>query len=293
MRDEEEILGTWTVTFRQWRWEYKFAYNKTVHWRDPFNNESGSGRWYKVGNLINISWTDSTTKESWRCPINPGTQSGWIDASYGVGTFEANRTKSGIDYTVPRASQIPILYQGDSTICWAVGVAMMIGWRRHNPDMTVDQAMDIMGDPFITLYRERQPLNKKNYEAMVMSVNASAPWREDFTRKARLTSEPLRCYTPTQLYEVMSRYGSPLLVESAWGGSWTHMLVVKTIRVNYETKKATIVYHDPLSGPSRTKDPDDPDDRDDQKAISFDEFMKRMEGIFQGDSTTTMQVWHY
>src|SRR5262249_207826 len=105
MRDEEEILGTWTVKFRQWTWEYKFADNKTVRWRDPSNNESGSGRWYQVGSLINISWTDSTTKESWYCPINPDTHSGWIDASYGVGTFEANRTKSGFDYTVPRANQ--------------------------------------------------------------------------------------------------------------------------------------------------------------------------------------------
>lgn len=91
--DEQEIVGGWNLSFRgrtgSWKWEYTFSSDHTLKWRDPLNNMTGTGRWLKQGNLINISWNNSTTKESWTCPINPRDQKGWIDASYGVGQFQA------------------------------------------------------------------------------------------------------------------------------------------------------------------------------------------------------------
>jgi hypothetical protein len=132
MRDEQEILGTWAVKFRQWTWEYKFAENGTVRWRDIYKNQSGSGRWVKTGNLINTSWAGSTTKESWYCPIKPDKQEGWYHSSYGIGKFEAVRIEKvepgalDFDYSV---GLVPILRQGDAPVCWAAGVSMMIGWR--------------------------------------------------------------------------------------------------------------------------------------------------------------------
>jgi hypothetical protein len=167
MLDEQEILGRWTVQFRQWTWEYKFAENKTVRWRDTNNNQNGSGRWYKVGNLINISWTGSTTKESWYCPINPYKQGGWIDASYGIGNFEAvrfERVEPGalaFDYAV--GGPVPLLGQGLKPVCWAAGVSMMIGWRKHNPAISITQAVDTMGQPYINLYKKGKPIHQSTF----------------------------------------------------------------------------------------------------------------------------------
>ena len=93
--DEQEIIGKWSLSFKgqagSWRWEYTFSDDHTVKWRDPLNDENGSGRWIKQGKLINISWKNSTTRESWNCPITPHDQKGWITASYGAGPFHAEK----------------------------------------------------------------------------------------------------------------------------------------------------------------------------------------------------------
>ena len=89
--DRQEIVGKWIVRFQKWTWEYSFAGEGSVRWRDPFNNENGSDRWMKTGQLINLSWSGSTTKESWRCPIRPVDQTGWYSASYGTGPFIAEK----------------------------------------------------------------------------------------------------------------------------------------------------------------------------------------------------------
>ncbi|HVG39482.1 MAG TPA: hypothetical protein VM870_09345, partial [Pyrinomonadaceae bacterium] len=60
--DEQEIVGRWNLSFRgrtgSWKWEYTFSADHTLKWRDPLNNMTGSGRWLKQGNLINISWNN-------------------------------------------------------------------------------------------------------------------------------------------------------------------------------------------------------------------------------------------
>jgi hypothetical protein len=90
--DRVEVLGKWSVKFQKWTWEYVFSADGTVTWRDPLNNENGKGRWAKTGNLINITWYGSTTKESWWCPITPPDVSGWYQSSYGVGPSRAKKT---------------------------------------------------------------------------------------------------------------------------------------------------------------------------------------------------------
>jgi hypothetical protein len=50
--DAQELVGTWTVKFMQWTWEYTFTADGGVTWRDPLNNESGAGRWTLRGTIV-------------------------------------------------------------------------------------------------------------------------------------------------------------------------------------------------------------------------------------------------
>ena len=64
--ERDLLIGTWKVWVKSWVWEYEFYPNGTVTWRDPSSREKGSGRWSMSSSLVNISWTDSVTKESWQ-----------------------------------------------------------------------------------------------------------------------------------------------------------------------------------------------------------------------------------
>lgn len=87
--DTRELIGTWTVKFMHWTWVYNFSADGRVTWRDPLNNENGVGRWALLGKVLNISWTNSSTKETWNRPIQPLNQSGWCSASYGSNVIKA------------------------------------------------------------------------------------------------------------------------------------------------------------------------------------------------------------
>ena len=96
----QDIVGTWTVKFRNWTWEYIFTDDKKVTWRDPLNQMSGKGRWSETSKLINILW-ESKTAESWHLPINPVKQTGWYSASYGEGPLSAKKAvKAAADESV-------------------------------------------------------------------------------------------------------------------------------------------------------------------------------------------------
>lgn len=70
MADDKQLLvGKWLVWVKEWVWEYEFAANGTVTWRDTRSAEKGSGHWTMSSTLVNISWTGSSTKESWRRPL--------------------------------------------------------------------------------------------------------------------------------------------------------------------------------------------------------------------------------
>src|SRR3954469_3240760 len=91
MPDDREILGTWTVKFMHWTWEYTFTPDARVTWRDPLNNEHGEGRWGLGPKVVWITWKDSATKESFNRPIMPTNQAGWYDATYGKGPSRAQK----------------------------------------------------------------------------------------------------------------------------------------------------------------------------------------------------------
>jgi hypothetical protein len=69
-------IGEWEVRVGQWLWEYTFEANGTVTWRDPFNNETGKGKWQIYPGAIGFSWINSTTTEIWNLPIKPTAQTG-------------------------------------------------------------------------------------------------------------------------------------------------------------------------------------------------------------------------
>jgi hypothetical protein len=69
-------VGEWRVRVDPWLWIYKFDANGNVTWRDPFNNESGKGKWQIHPGTISLTWHNSATTESWNLPIQPSNQKG-------------------------------------------------------------------------------------------------------------------------------------------------------------------------------------------------------------------------
>lgn len=89
--DKIEILGRWRVKFGQFIWEYLFTDDSVVRWMDPFNNKNGVGRWSLTPKTVYLAWSKSTTKETWNRPVKRTGQSGWIEASYRTGSFNAEK----------------------------------------------------------------------------------------------------------------------------------------------------------------------------------------------------------
>ena len=75
-RPDENPVGDWNVGMDKWRWIYTFNADGSVKWRDPFNNESGTGTWRISAGFITFVWAGSTTVEKWNLPINPTGQTG-------------------------------------------------------------------------------------------------------------------------------------------------------------------------------------------------------------------------
>jgi hypothetical protein len=106
--DKLEIVGRWRVAFGPYRWEYVFAGDGTVRWTDPLNNESGSGRWSMTSKTIYLSWSKSSTKETWNRPIKRKEQTGWIEASYRTGPFSAEKMEGIVLPTAQGATEIDL-----------------------------------------------------------------------------------------------------------------------------------------------------------------------------------------
>jgi hypothetical protein len=86
--DRQVLIGKWTVWVKDWVWEYEFLPNGTVNWRDTRSFEKGSGRWSLGPKLLNLSWTGSTTKESWQLPLSPEqNKRTWYSAPYFTGAY--------------------------------------------------------------------------------------------------------------------------------------------------------------------------------------------------------------
>jgi hypothetical protein len=265
------------VKVKQWTWEYIFNEDGSVIWHDIYNNEGGKGRWASSGQLINIFWNGSATRESWPFPINPDNQKVWYDASYAKGWFQAIRTirhepgAMSFEYTV--LGEVPIIIQPSPVLCWAAGAAMMIAWRLHNPGMSLNAAIDTMGEPFITLLKQGNGLTTANYEKSARDFEGKDMYNH-YAHAAGLKYEPLRSYTPKQLYELMVRYHSPLLVLTNWNTTWMHANVFKRMWGSTDTMQ--IIYNDPFE--------------QDEQQDSFIYLIKKMEG---GAKQSPIQVLHY
>jgi hypothetical protein len=94
--DRKLLLGKWTVLVKDWIWEYEFFQNGTVNWRDTKRLEKGTGRWSMGSKLVNLSWFDSMTKESWQLPLSPlANKRTWYSApSYYTGPYQIEKVVS-------------------------------------------------------------------------------------------------------------------------------------------------------------------------------------------------------
>jgi len=43
--DLDLLSGKWTVSIKNWNWEYEFHRDGRVTWRDLHSSEKGSGNW--------------------------------------------------------------------------------------------------------------------------------------------------------------------------------------------------------------------------------------------------------
>jgi hypothetical protein len=75
---ERALVGKWTVNVDRWTWVYAFDDQFGVTWTDPSNGMSGRGSWLWRGGdgQVELTWTGSTTKETWFLPLNPMDQKG-------------------------------------------------------------------------------------------------------------------------------------------------------------------------------------------------------------------------
>ncbi len=105
MADDKQLLvGKWAVWVKDWSWEYEFLPNGTVTWRDTRSPEKGTGKWSTSNTLVNISWNDSSTKESWRRPLNSGrNKNTYYSAPYFSGAYSIEKVgQAGPLPTPPR-----------------------------------------------------------------------------------------------------------------------------------------------------------------------------------------------
>jgi hypothetical protein len=74
----ESPVGTWRVNVNnRWNWLYAFSADGGVRWTDPFNKQTGKGKWKIEKDLMTFTWDPpSTTKESWDFPIDQAAATG-------------------------------------------------------------------------------------------------------------------------------------------------------------------------------------------------------------------------
>src|SRR5262249_24084365 len=154
------------------------------------------------------------------------------------------------------------------------GVSMMLAWRNRSPALTIEGGMALMGEPYVTIYGKRQKLNQDTFLSAAPNLDGINV-RDHYATSSGLRYEPLRSYSPRQLYELMVRNRSPLLVEAFWDSQWTHVYVVKGISGDSEPRHTIISLNDPNTG---------------EDEMLYAEFMQKVEGVAD---RIDIQVWHY
>jgi hypothetical protein len=101
--NRQQLLGKWIVKVKGWVWEYEFFPDGKVTWRDTQSRESGWGRWSMSATLVNMSWSDSQTKESWQLPLpsdGEPTKRTWYASSYYTGPYAIE--KQALQHVFPK-----------------------------------------------------------------------------------------------------------------------------------------------------------------------------------------------
>jgi len=90
--DGDALIGQWQVRCGPYLWEYTFESGGAVRWRDPFNNQTGQGKWAQADSVVKFTWLHSRTKEFWDPPESGTSQTtGHVSASYGEHDLTAVR----------------------------------------------------------------------------------------------------------------------------------------------------------------------------------------------------------
>jgi len=93
--DRQLLIGKWTVWVKEWVWEYEFFPGGAVNWRDTRSRENGTGNWSMSSTLLNLSWRNSQTKETWQLPLNSiANKRTWYSAPYYTGSYQIEKVIS-------------------------------------------------------------------------------------------------------------------------------------------------------------------------------------------------------
>src|SRR5689334_16680368 len=130
--DLDLLIGKWIVKVRPqgrpepWTWEYDFQPGGSVTWRDLKSAERGTGSWVANAKQVNISWSDSATRESWVRPLTPTPPlyKAWYEASYYRGTYKIEKPSCpGFSTDKPFTLNAPEEIYQTGLLCWAAGSA--------------------------------------------------------------------------------------------------------------------------------------------------------------------------
>ena len=107
--DREQLIGKWTVWVLSWVWEYEFRADGTMTWKDTRGPEKGVGKWAMSGSLVNLFWTDSTTKESWQRPLNSAVavqdHKTFYSSPYFTGAYRIEKQRDAAHIDLPKTTQ--------------------------------------------------------------------------------------------------------------------------------------------------------------------------------------------
>ncbi len=117
--DLDLLIGAWDVKVLNWVWVYEFAPGGAVSWRDTRSAEKGLGNWTATAGLINLSWRESGTIESWTRPITAKGTRTYYKSSYFTGFYPVEKAYPKIVLNKP-----PEIYQ-TALFCWAAGASSL------------------------------------------------------------------------------------------------------------------------------------------------------------------------
>jgi len=145
--DLDVLIGKWIVKVRPpgmkepWTWEYEFFPGGRVTWRDMKSAEKGEGNWAASSKLVNMSWKDSTTRESWKRPLTatPTDDKTWYESSYFRGQYKIEKPVCP-GFLTPGQFKLEAPGEIEQTglLCWAAGSESWLKGTKRGKDTVTD-----------------------------------------------------------------------------------------------------------------------------------------------------------